>query len=81
MCVEIFLPDDEARVLTLNLSQAETLLNDLPVPVQALYIFDAIYLFISDCEHDYLLICYFSHTWYNTIALFLILFLRLIDLL
>lgn len=44
VCVEIFLPDDEARVLTLNLSQVQTLLNDLPVPVQALYIFDAIYL-------------------------------------
>lgn len=46
-CVEIFLPDDEARALTLNLPQAQTLLNYLPVPVQALYIFDVIYLLVN----------------------------------
>lgn len=79
--MEIFPPDDEARVLTLNLSQAETLLSDLPVPVQALYIFDAINLFISEYEHDYLIIFYFSHTGYHTITLFLLLFLLLSDLL
>lgn len=45
-CVEIFLPDDEARALTFNLSQIQTLLNDLPVPVQVLYISDAIYLLV-----------------------------------
>lgn len=45
-CVEIFLPDDEARALTFNLSQIQTLLNDLPIPVQVLYISDAIYLLV-----------------------------------
>lgn len=45
--MEIFLPDDEARALTLNLPQAQTLLNYLPVPVQALYIFDVIYLLVN----------------------------------
>lgn len=45
-CVEIFLPDDEARALTFNLSQIQTLLNDLPVPVQVLYTSDAIYLLV-----------------------------------
>lgn len=45
-CVEIFITDDEARDLTFNLYQMQTLLSDLPVPVQALYISDAIYLVV-----------------------------------
>lgn len=43
-CVEILLPADEARDLTFHLSPKQTLLNDLPVHVQALYLSDAIYL-------------------------------------
>lgn len=45
-CVEIFITDNEARDLTFNPYQMQTLLSDLPVPVQALYISDAIYLVV-----------------------------------
>lgn len=71
-CMEIFLPDDEARQNFQAVPNTNTPKWFASTCWSFIHIWS--YQSVSDCEHDYWIMSYFSHTWYNTITLPLLLY-------